>query len=218
MLASRGWVYHSKETAGINGGYHDRCNCQIVPSWGAGKAHLEGYDPDDLYEKYMAARAELEAEGVRSPSDKEVAARMQKLFPERYATKQTVDTRKDLDFVDATKDFAFTTDRTLTADEEDHIFEWTTGSYREINRHLRFGDAVSGELQETASVLDRVLGSRELGRDLRLYRREEDIRWMGVDRAYDVSSLVGQEMTLKGFTSTTFPENREVDPFGENEI
>lgn len=87
MLASRGWVYHSKETAGINGGYHDRCNCQIVPSWDAGRVHLEGYDPDDLYDKYMAARQELEAEGVRSPSDKEVAARMQTLFPERYAAR-----------------------------------------------------------------------------------------------------------------------------------
>lgn len=91
MLASRGWVYHSKETAGINGGYHDHCNCQIVPSWDAGKAHLEGYDPDDLYEKYMAARQELEAEGWLSPSDAEVAAWMQKLFPERYGPKLKAD-------------------------------------------------------------------------------------------------------------------------------
>lgn len=89
MLASRGWVYHSKETAGINGGYHDRCNCQIVPSWESGEAHLEGYDPDDLYDKYMAARQEIEAEGIRSPSDKEIAVRMQKLFPERYRARPT---------------------------------------------------------------------------------------------------------------------------------
>lgn len=65
MLASRGWVYHSKETAGINGGYHDHCNCQIVPSWDAGRVHLEGYDPDELYKRYTTARHELEGDGLR---------------------------------------------------------------------------------------------------------------------------------------------------------
>lgn len=43
MLASRGFVYHSKKTAGEFGHYHDNCDCRIVASWD--KDGVEGYDP-----------------------------------------------------------------------------------------------------------------------------------------------------------------------------
>ena len=52
MLASRGWVYYSKETAGEGNHYHDGCNCKIVPSWN--KAGVQGYDPDYYLERYKA--------------------------------------------------------------------------------------------------------------------------------------------------------------------
>ena len=208
MLASRGWVYHSKETAGINGGYHDRCNCQIVPSWGAGKAHLEGYDPDDLYEKYMAARAELEAEGVRSPSDKEVAARMQKLFPERYAAKPVAAAPKELPesaFVPATEAFAFKTDPTLTEAQKDAIWTWTTHEHREFAGHLRKGAPISDELAEHLAELDAAMTTRVLPSHMKLKRRETDIGWKGVTNPENVSDIIDKKYDLASFTPTAPP-------------
>lgn len=60
MLASRGAVYYSEQTAGADGHYHPNCRCRIVPSWGT--AEIEGYDPDLYYdmwkhpEKYAAPK------------------------------------------------------------------------------------------------------------------------------------------------------------------
>ena len=51
MLASRGFVYLSKESAGEFDQYHPHCDCRIIPSYG--DATLEGYDPGyylDCYE------------------------------------------------------------------------------------------------------------------------------------------------------------------------
>lgn len=59
MLASRGFVYHSEETASHA---HAHCDCRVVPSWD--KSPLaQGYDPDKYYdmwkhpEKYENAEA-----------------------------------------------------------------------------------------------------------------------------------------------------------------
>lgn len=56
MLASRGFVYHSEATAGEFDHYHDDCRCSVVMSWDRDKPHIEGYDPDAMYEMYKAAR------------------------------------------------------------------------------------------------------------------------------------------------------------------
>lgn len=48
MLASRGFVYRTAESAGEGGHYHANCDCRIVPGWD-GKTKVEGYDPDELY-------------------------------------------------------------------------------------------------------------------------------------------------------------------------
>lgn len=74
MLASRGFVYHSAETAGALNHYHDYCDCRIVPGWdtydsgpsrrGSWSTSVEGYDPDALYDQYLA----LMQDGKISPS------------------------------------------------------------------------------------------------------------------------------------------------------
>lgn len=47
MLASRGFVYHTDASASHA---HDNCDCRVTPSW---KAHaVEGYDPDELYDRW----------------------------------------------------------------------------------------------------------------------------------------------------------------------
>lgn len=82
MLASRGFVYHSRESAGaMRGHYHDWCDCQVVPSFDRAQAHIEGYDPDALYSMYLQAR---EATGLPSPSQEQVAAQMRALFPDEF--------------------------------------------------------------------------------------------------------------------------------------
>ena len=48
MLASRGFVYHSEETASHA---HAHCDCRVVPSWD--KSPLaQGYDPDKYYDMW----------------------------------------------------------------------------------------------------------------------------------------------------------------------
>lgn len=64
MLASRGPVYVSQDSAGATDHFHTNCDCRIVPFWDAvsmGKRSsrystatiVEGYDPDELYDKYI---------------------------------------------------------------------------------------------------------------------------------------------------------------------
>lgn len=52
MLASRGFVYRSERSAGKMHKFHGDCDCDVVPDDGE---IPEGYDPDDLYEKYLNA-------------------------------------------------------------------------------------------------------------------------------------------------------------------
>lgn len=64
MLASRGFVYRTAQTAGADGHYHAHCDCRIVPGFDG--MEVEGYDPDALYYQwkesthadYMRRRAE----------------------------------------------------------------------------------------------------------------------------------------------------------------
>ena len=48
MLASRGFVYHSEETASHA---HAHCDCRIVPGWGKNPS-VEGYDPEKYYDMW----------------------------------------------------------------------------------------------------------------------------------------------------------------------
>lgn len=49
MLASRGFAYHTEETASHA---HDRCDCVIVASWDKDNPAVQGYDPDALYREW----------------------------------------------------------------------------------------------------------------------------------------------------------------------
>ncbi|WP_417556234.1 hypothetical protein [Microbacterium sp.] len=84
MLASRGFVYYTRESAGALMQYHDSDDCALVASWEAEQEHIAGYDPDAMYDRYLAARDELEAEGNTAPTDKQIAGRLRRLFPEQY--------------------------------------------------------------------------------------------------------------------------------------
>lgn len=49
MLAHKGFVYSTAETAGEGAHYHDGCNCMVVPGFGS-KPRVEGYDIEDYAE------------------------------------------------------------------------------------------------------------------------------------------------------------------------
>lgn len=55
MLASRGAVYQSRESAGIGHEFHGDCDCVVTPIRDDND-FPKGYDPDALYEQYAAAR------------------------------------------------------------------------------------------------------------------------------------------------------------------
>lgn len=61
MLASRGFVYRSRERAGDVGGafnsYHANCDCRVVV--GDASTTVDGYDPDWYREVYGRARSEV---------------------------------------------------------------------------------------------------------------------------------------------------------------
>ena len=50
MLASRGFVYLSEESAGEFDRFHRHCDCRIVPGYPG--MELEGYDPDEYYDRW----------------------------------------------------------------------------------------------------------------------------------------------------------------------
>lgn len=58
MLSSRGFVYHSKGSAGRNhrtgDGYHRNCDCIVVPGFGdlPPDAQVEGYAPSQMYDRW----------------------------------------------------------------------------------------------------------------------------------------------------------------------
>lgn len=71
MLASRGFVYHSEETASHA---HAHCDCRVVPSWDKSPL-VQGYDPDKYYDmwKHPEKYENAKDEGVEpddKPSDK----------------------------------------------------------------------------------------------------------------------------------------------------
>ena len=63
MLAGRGAVYHSRQTAGIMDRYHRRCDCKVVPGYEDDPfaVLVEGHDPrheQRVYERIINSRAE----------------------------------------------------------------------------------------------------------------------------------------------------------------
>lgn len=49
MLASRGFAYHSEETASHA---HAHCDCRVIPSWDKKNPSVQGYNPDKYYDMW----------------------------------------------------------------------------------------------------------------------------------------------------------------------
>lgn len=77
ILASHGFYYHSKETAGgvDPSRFHNDCDCLVVPSW-SDNCSVAGYEPKALEEKYKQAKAAI---GGNTDLNK-VTAKMRRMY------------------------------------------------------------------------------------------------------------------------------------------
>lgn len=73
-MCSRGFAYTRPDAAR---GFHDDCDCQIVPEWSKSGNPIKGYNPDGMRELYDAAKAD-----ARNPELKEILASMRRLYPD----------------------------------------------------------------------------------------------------------------------------------------
>lgn len=64
MLASRGAVYRSEDTAD-GGRYHGDCDCVATPIRDLSE-YPRGYDPDELYMKFAAAQSAADRSGTKA--------------------------------------------------------------------------------------------------------------------------------------------------------
>lgn len=67
MLASRGFVYWTRATAGAFDRYHRNCRCRIVPA--TEESGLEGYDPAALYDLWQELE-EIDSDDSLTASEK----------------------------------------------------------------------------------------------------------------------------------------------------
>lgn len=90
LLASRGWVYHSRDLAGGAGHeFHESCNCRIVPDWE--HKGLPGYHPDDMYSVYLSARRAAVKDGIKHPDGRILTSYMRTEHPKLFSDGQGVD-------------------------------------------------------------------------------------------------------------------------------
>lgn len=88
MLASRGFVYRTKESAGEGNHYHANCDCRIVPGFD-GETTVAGYDPDALYDQWKHPEKYPELQEARN-------ARRRELYAEKRDNTQREKKRRPL--------------------------------------------------------------------------------------------------------------------------
>lgn len=59
MLSSRGFVYRSEQAASGEHGYHEHCDCVVVPGFKdlPASEQIEGYDPDSMLQRWYDCQA-----------------------------------------------------------------------------------------------------------------------------------------------------------------
>jgi hypothetical protein len=78
LLASRGFVYATRESAGEFDKYHKKCDCTAVASF-TDEADIPDYKPGDLYNLYQSARAASGATDIKS-----IAFEMRRQHPDLF--------------------------------------------------------------------------------------------------------------------------------------
>ena len=84
MLASRGFVYATREAPGQARVWHDHCDCEIVPAWDDRGTRVSGYDPDRLKDEYEDARAAVARDGGDPNDLRALTSMMRRTHPGSY--------------------------------------------------------------------------------------------------------------------------------------
>lgn len=85
MLASRGFVYHSRETAGEFDHYHRSCDCKVIGDLDE-LTEVEGYDPDAYYDLWKESTRLRESGMPVAQREAILAAMRDRLMPQSYTS------------------------------------------------------------------------------------------------------------------------------------
>lgn len=124
MLASRGFVYHSADTAGAFDHYHRSCDCVVTAGF-PGLTEIEGYNVDEYLDLYLEATNRL-GDGA---STSQLSHEIEKILAERAGRSKAVILKEKLTqyALDKTsakgrdKAIAFESALGFTADDADEI-------------------------------------------------------------------------------------------------
>ena len=94
MLASRGFAYWTKGTAGtdfasLGSRFHKDCDCKVVPEWAAGE--VPDYDPRKFLELYVRGRKVAEHMGEGSVTPNLILSAMKLVDPKAYSDSEHKD-------------------------------------------------------------------------------------------------------------------------------
>lgn len=159
MLSSRGFVYRSEATASGEHGYHEHCDCVIVPGLPEdGTVQIEGYDPERMRRRWRQCEETVGGEEESRALWEEMAA------DERARYKGSKDWERFRRFHRAR----------VNAEVESRDFRWlNTG--READWDSEAGSSPSPEDEEVGRLLGSIGFSGTLCRASAVYRdRRQD--------------------------------------------
>lgn len=103
MLASRGFVYYTEETAeGLNHG-HDNCDCKIIPGFGGNpgiggyshKPYLRFYDDNTVFDEYGVVNVSATLNNMRVALYPAYRDRRNELRRKRYAERKAAERKPE---------------------------------------------------------------------------------------------------------------------------
>ncbi len=162
MLASRGFVYTSEDTAGRQMQYHADCHCRIIPSWG--RQTLDGYDPDTYMQMYQeGVKAAGKGNGYRS-----ALAAMRRLHPEDLKDGVVPQPqirwshaviRPTADELTRLSDFTVRMpwDQYTPEHKQKTLRGWTDGTFKETNGALYGRIPMSDDVRQRIDVIDEAI-------------------------------------------------------------
>ncbi|NEG96004.1 hypothetical protein GFD17_04360 [Bifidobacterium sp. SMB2] len=211
MLAGRGFVYHSEETAKLGGSFHDgHCHCTAIPGWKDDVLTPSQRESKAMYEASKAAA------GEDAPRNAELAA-MRRIYPDKLSdgVTPTPNIRWSHDAIKPTagelarlSDFTvhMPWDQYTPQQKQKALRGWTDGTFKESNR------ALFGQIEMTETIRKRIDTIDEVLSDHSTYKQFTVDRYMRLD-VFDISAVsqlptipLGKIVRHNGYMATSLIE------------
>ncbi|NEG89161.1 ADP-ribosyltransferase [Bifidobacterium aerophilum] len=175
MLAGRGFVYHSKDTAQFGGSFHDgKCHCTTIPGW---KDDVLTPSQQECKTMYEAGKA---AAGKNAPRNAELAA-MRRIYPDRLSdgVTPTPDIRWSHNAIAPTPDeLARLSDFTVRMPWDKYTPEqkqkalrgWTDGTFKASNDALFGNREMTDEISSRIDIIDEAISDHSVRRQFTVDR------------------------------------------------